>query len=34
MENVFPDQPNPEQQKTWGGVGILGAVRDVSDGKR
>lgn len=30
---MFPVQPNPGQPKGWGGIGILGAVRDITDDK-
>lgn len=31
---MFIDQANTEQLRTWGGgIGILGAMRDVSDHK-
>lgn len=32
-ENMFPDQLTREQPKGCGGIGILGAVRNVSDNK-
>lgn len=28
---MFIDQANTEQLRTWGGIGILGAMRDLSD---
>lgn len=27
-EDTFPDQPDPEQSNTWGGIGVLDAVRE------